>query len=81
MSGDRVGPHLHLSARCFGCKFERSVSYRCQSDSGHDIYCDHPEAQGRRVGDTNWNTPDWCPEGAAMLSARRSIAALKEPRP
>jgi hypothetical protein len=69
----RVGPHLALSASCYGCAFERSVSYRCQSDSGHDIFCDHPESNGRSVGDTRWTTPDWCPVGSAMLTLRNHI--------
>lgn len=66
MSNDRNGPQLQLSKSCFGCRHEVSESYAVQSDSGHTVYCAHPEhgqegKERRRVGDTTWNTPDWCP--------------------
>lgn len=65
---EKIGPKVSLSLNktCFSCKYERSESYRCQSDSGHDVYCDHPEVNGKRIGDSSWNTPDWCPVGFKM---------------
>lgn len=57
------GPSLTVQASCSDCEWERSESYRCQSDSGHAVYCDHPsrpEGKGR-IGDTTWSTPKWCP--------------------
>ena len=71
----RVGPRLNVEASCYGCAYERSVSYRVQGDSGHDIYCDHPDAGGKRVGDTRWSTPDWCPAGATMMAVRAHLLA------
>lgn len=58
---EREGPSVRIEISCFGCKYEKSESYRVQSDSGHDVYCVHPKVEKRRVGDTRWDTPDWCP--------------------
>lgn len=69
----RVGPHITIQGSCSGCAYERSVSYRCQSDSGHDVYCDHPAVGGRRVGDTRWVTPDWCPLTGSLLALRNHV--------
>ena len=67
----REGPNIIITADCYGCKYCRSESYCVQSDSGHDVYCDHPEIDGKTVGDTNWRTPDWCPLlDAAMTAAK-----------
>lgn len=56
------GPRITLKASCFDCPFVRSESYRVQSDSGHDVRCEHPSfAKPKRVGDTVWDTPDFCP--------------------
>lgn len=62
----RDGPSIKLEISCFDCVHCTSESYRVQSDSGSDVYCIHPDAsQGRGnrrfVGDTNWDTPKWCP--------------------
>jgi hypothetical protein len=62
----RIGPKLTISASCLGCTYERSERYRCQGDSGHDVYCAHPSLidlpqDKRHVGDTTWATPHWCP--------------------
>lgn len=73
MADKRTGPFLRVTATCSGCKYERTKGYRCQGDSGRDVYCDHPSSEGRHVGDTKWDTPDWCPEGAAMISARAAL--------
>lgn len=59
---ERIGPHINISFTCHGCKFETSVYYRCQGDSGHDVYCNHPDFSERKfVADTRWDTPKWCP--------------------
>lgn len=71
MSEERIGPSVTVKRSCMGCKYERSQSYRVQGDSGHDIFCDHPEAGGKTVGDTNWSTPDWCPAAPPPPSLHR----------
>lgn len=73
--GRPVGPHITIRASCYGCPCERSESYRVQGDSGHDIYCDHPEVAGKRVGDSRWDTPDWCPAGARLATIRTHLLA------
>ncbi|WP_422923684.1 hypothetical protein [Singulisphaera sp. PoT] len=56
------GPSVRIVLSCFNCKHETSESYRVQGDSGSDVYCTHPQCGGKkRVGDTRWDTPDWCP--------------------
>ncbi len=57
------GPRVRIDASCFDCEYERSERYVVQSDSGSDVYCVHPdvELRRRRVGDTTWHTPKWCP--------------------
>jgi hypothetical protein len=63
MSDDkREGPRLTFEASCFGCKYEVSEHYQVQSDSGCRVSCSHPQVTGtRRIGDTTWDTPKWCP--------------------
>lgn len=59
-----MGPKLTVVRSCQGCYYEESDYYTRQGDSGYDVYCTHPTApqMGRTyVGDSNWNTPDWCP--------------------
>lgn len=73
------GPKLKVDASCFDCTYERSEGYRVQGDSGHDVYCDHPNDPGKRIGDTTWTTPEWCPILAEALArfagevARRAL--------
>lgn len=56
------GPRITVKASCFDCPFVVSESYRVQSDSGSNVYCAHPSFEKRqRVGDTVWDTPDFCP--------------------
>ena len=56
------GPRITVKASCFNCPFVVSESYRVQSDSGSNVYCAHPSFEKRqRVGDTVWDTPDFCP--------------------
>lgn len=58
----QAGPRITLKASCFDCPFVQSESYRVQSDSGHDVRCAHPSFdKPKRVGDTVWDTPDFCP--------------------
>ena len=63
------GPRLKLVASCLACDFCRSEKYRVQGDSGHDVFCEHALVKGRRIGDSTWNTPDWCPLRVAALDA------------
>lgn len=74
--GKRIGPTVRLQLSCYGCKYERSESYAVQGDSGLDVYCTHPESGcasegGAHVGDTRWDTPDWCPERDRALKEAR----------
>ena len=60
----REGPLVTVKRSCNGCKHEFSESYRIQGDSGFDVSCRQPEVNEgalRRIGDTDWNTPKWCP--------------------
>jgi hypothetical protein len=51
---------VSVTAQCDGCAHVHSESYRVQGDSGHVVYCTRG-GEERRIGDTTWNTPDWCP--------------------
>lgn len=74
------GPRITIKASCFGCPFEQSESYRVQSDSGSDVYCAHPSFENRqRVGDTIWDTPDFCP--VADIPEIRAVVAQQAPVP
>lgn len=56
------GPKVTVKRDCFDCKACTSERYVCQSDSGHDVYCEHPSLDAkRRIGDSTWSTPAWCP--------------------
>lgn len=74
----RIGPLLTIAASCDGCAYEHSESYVCQGDSGFRVFCiylvaypvGHPDGgKARRVGDTTWQTPTWCPLLAAAKAA------------
>ncbi len=59
------GPKVTVKRRCSDCKACNSESYAVQGDSGHYVYCEHPSLPERKyIGDTNWNTPHWCPVAA-----------------
>lgn len=59
---DREGPKTTIRRSCLDCKYEHSERYQVQGDSGHDVSCTHPSLpQAKRIADTSWNTPDWCP--------------------
>ena len=58
------GPTKTTRLSCIDCIHEHSVKYVCQGDSGHDVYCGHPDAPkipNNFIGDSTWRTPDWCP--------------------
>ena len=57
----RTGPEITINKSCQGCECVKTESYAVQCDSGCDVYCTHPVVIKKRVGDTNWRTPDWCP--------------------
>lgn len=64
----QIGPRIIIRASCLGCAHERSEGYACQGDSGQDVSCAHPDfPAGRRIGDTTWSTPEWCPLYATEL--------------
>lgn len=71
---DRIGPKVSLSLSCFDCIHCHTKSYTCQGDSGSTVSCG---AEGdRHIGDTSWNTPNWCPfKNEAIL---RAITVLRE---
>lgn len=72
---DQDGPRVTLQLRCTGCLHERSEYYAVQGDSGHKVDCAHPSlSEGpRRIGDTTWTTPSWCP-----LREKAITEAIKE---
>ncbi len=73
----REGPRLKVVASCHGCQYVRSKYYAVQNDSGYKVECVHPAGWGR-IGDTTWDTPEWCP---FMTSAQEELAtALREAR-
>lgn len=58
------GPSVKLELSCFDCEHCKTSSYACQGDSGSDVHCEavkDDRGAMRRVGDTSWRTPDWCP--------------------
>lgn len=60
----RQGPRVTVALSCDGCAYEHSECYAVQGDSGCRVACKHPEVNEgalRRIGDTTWVTPDWCP--------------------
>ncbi len=64
MPEQRKGPRLMVVSSCLGCAYVLTTSYRVQGDSGTYVFCAHSAHAGipRKVGDTNWTTPEWCPE-------------------
>ena len=56
------GPKVTVRRSCSDCEACNSESYAVQGDSGHYVYCEHPSLpESKYIGDTNWNTPHWCP--------------------
>jgi hypothetical protein len=59
------GPTVKLQVSCFGCDYCKTTSYTCQGDSGSDVFCG--AMNNRRIGDTTWTTPEWCPFRAESI--------------
>lgn len=57
----REGPLVTVEYSCYGCRYEQNKHYAVQGDSGTDVYCVHPKIGCRCIGDTTWDTPQWCP--------------------
>lgn len=78
------GPSIR--AMCHGCIHVQSERYQVQGDVGRDVSCTHPSIGVRTVGDTRWETPDWCPliiERAEqyLVELRLRLRAPKESAP
>lgn len=75
MSAEKTkGPRLMLVASCLGCEYVQTREYRLQVQ----VSCAHPSfGPPARVGDTNWKTPNWCPEYAA--AQERFLRELGKP--
>jgi hypothetical protein len=73
-----IGPTVKLELSCSECTHCKTSRYTCQGDSGTDVYCEAARDERglmRRVGDTSWRTPDWCPfRDESIVSAIRSIS-------
>lgn len=75
----REGPSVTVKLSCLNCAHETTESYQCQGDSGCDVYCTHGGGK-RRVGDTRWETPSWCPlmpPSEKEAEHARCVAALE----
>ncbi len=78
------GPTITVKANCSNCVHNRSVRYAVQGDSGFNVFCCHSSfGDGRSIGDTNWDTPEWCPLFTAALATEQTrigvlIERLKE---
>ena len=71
-----VGPKETVHRSCYTCKACQSDSYAVQGDSGHKVYCAHPSlAERKRIGDTTWDTPAWCPALATPSHAEPAKGA------
>lgn len=82
------GPKVTVKRRCSDCKACNSESYAVQGDSGHYVYCGHPSLpESKYIGDTNWNTPHWCPvsapttQPAPQQEAQEPVAWQSRTRP
>jgi len=81
MSEKRKGPKLTVTRSCDGCRYEASESYAVQGDSGFRVLCEHPHLGVRRIGDTTWTTPEWCPErGSESAPESAALASEREAR-
>jgi hypothetical protein len=67
-----IGPTVKIKLSCFDCEHCKTSSYTCQGDSGSDVYCG--AMNNKTIGDTRWETPDWCPyRGPAITAAIKGI--------
>jgi hypothetical protein len=77
----RSGPLATTTLSCEGCVHEHSESYAVQGDSGFEVSCRHPDVNEgalRRIGDTTWRTPKWCPlRPATYEELRAELEELK----
>jgi hypothetical protein len=72
-----IGPKITIRRSCADCAVCQGERYTCQSDSGTDVYCAHPSFPQRRIiGDSRWDTPQWCPAGPEL--AARADARIAE---
>ncbi len=60
------GPKIELQLSCYKCQWCLNESYNFQSDSGIIVYC-NADNKKKRIGDTVWETPDWCPKMPEIL--------------
>lgn len=67
------GPSVKLELSCFECEHCHRTRYICQGDSGTDVSC--AAMNHRTIGDTNWNTPNWCPYRHEAINA--AVAKIK----
>lgn len=75
------GPKVTVKRRCSDCKACNSESYAVQGDSGHYVYCEHPSLPERKyIGDTHWDTPDWCPAAAPTTQPAPVVQLTSEQR-
>lgn len=75
------GPKVTVKRRCSDCKACNSESYAVQGDSGHYVYCEHPSLPERKyIGDTHWDTPDWCPAAAPTAQPAPVVQLTSEQR-
>lgn len=66
----QAGPKLRIVASCADCVHEVSTHYAVQGDSGCNVRCAHPSfPEPKRIGDTTWDTPSWCPLYPSALEA------------
>jgi hypothetical protein len=63
----RIGPSVELELSCFECEHCHTSRYTCQGDSGSDVSC--AAMNHRAIGDTCWDTPEWCPFRAEAIKA------------
>lgn len=66
-----IGPKITIHATCFDCVHCTTESYRCQSDSGQDVYCNAVGAK-KHIADSRWDTPAWCP---FLADAKKAVCA------
>lgn len=64
-----------IVAVCSTCVHVRAARYDNQGDHGFDVSCSHPKVGARDVGDTRWETPEWCPLLAD--AAEQYLAAIR----
>jgi hypothetical protein len=55
-----LGPTVRIELSCSECLHCKTKGYACQGDSGSDVYCNY-DGTLRHIGDTRWDTPEWCP--------------------